>query len=690
MNRVQLSTEYFPNPVASKALSNANIYVGNPDTDPEVVANRKPVSALQEDGTIVSVAQPVKTGLGGIPVYNGSPITMLVDGQYSIKVTSSSGAQLYYVPVNYKTDESPVTTVSDITSLRATLSQTGDGEVVYLTGHTSINDGGQGPFYWDADSVLADDNGTVVQVTGVAVGRWIRQSSGYFNSAMFGMDRTGATDATQKFINLLAVTSLGVRNIELLDGTYKVNPRLLLAKVKDNTRLVFSKDAWLVASYGGSDISEVLGVIEVDNVTIINPQIIGDADVNPLLTEGAGHCISVRGSSNVKIIGGDVSKAFTDGLYLNNNSNVEVYGGDYHGNGRQGISLVSGDNIYIHDVKCRDSYRVAPKGGIDIEPNYADYRLKNIRISNLETSGNLGGGLIMTLHGIDNDVDVIIDGHTDKGSTCGTRFSCYPMVTHTPTFLPGSRVIYRSGRSIDSTIAGMQIIWEADGSPELTIDSPLVHNPNRSGGTNERQQNVGISIHNEISGYIGTKIGNINIIRPKVTMDGANTIQRGIYAGYNLGVSKLRIVDPIEISIGDNSNLSNSLGHELITATTVPGDVVTITDAFDALTLISGNNVIRNYSSSFYTNIISTYTSGGVTIDRALNFGKTASLVVAKSNSTNLMTVLLPPGITFINSAGSVVSTSATSSTENAVLKFEKVSATMYRVLAITGTWTIT
>ena len=186
MNRVQLSAEYFPNPVASKALSNANIYVGLPDTDPEVVANRKTISALQENGSIVAITQPVKTGLGGIPVYNGSPVTLLVDGRYSVKVTSSTGTQLYYVPANYQSDDSPVVKLSDIASLRTTQSEAGDGETIYLVCHTTNGDGGQGTFRWDATSTAADDNGVTIAVTGVAVGRRVRQLSGFVTPEMFG------------------------------------------------------------------------------------------------------------------------------------------------------------------------------------------------------------------------------------------------------------------------------------------------------------------------------------------------------------------------------------------------------------------------------------------------------------------------------------------------------------------------
>jgi hypothetical protein len=77
LNTVTLNPQYFPNPTASRALFNADIYVGTPDTDPAIVGNQKQLSVQQENGTVVQVSQPISTGAGGIPLYNSSPVTLL-------------------------------------------------------------------------------------------------------------------------------------------------------------------------------------------------------------------------------------------------------------------------------------------------------------------------------------------------------------------------------------------------------------------------------------------------------------------------------------------------------------------------------------------------------------------------------------------------------------------------------------
>lgn len=97
-NEVRLPYNYYPDPTRGRPVFNGSIYVGRADSDPQIVANRLQVTAIQEDGTAVPIAQPIKTGAGGVPMLNGSPIQLQVSGEYSIKVLDTYGAQVYYAP----------------------------------------------------------------------------------------------------------------------------------------------------------------------------------------------------------------------------------------------------------------------------------------------------------------------------------------------------------------------------------------------------------------------------------------------------------------------------------------------------------------------------------------------------------------------------------------------------------------
>ena len=100
LKKVDLGAEYFPSPIIGRPLASADIYVGEPGTDPKTVGNQKQISVLQEDGTVLPISQPISTGAGGVPVYSGEYVTILVEHPYSLRVDNSRGSQIYYVPTS--------------------------------------------------------------------------------------------------------------------------------------------------------------------------------------------------------------------------------------------------------------------------------------------------------------------------------------------------------------------------------------------------------------------------------------------------------------------------------------------------------------------------------------------------------------------------------------------------------------
>lgn len=104
-NLVRLGVEYFPDDDKGKPVGGGSIYVGSIDTDPEVVVNQKQVKALQEDGSYVNMTQPITLSAGGVPLYNGSPVSLYVTGNFSVKVLDMHGSQVYYVPSYFSYDD---------------------------------------------------------------------------------------------------------------------------------------------------------------------------------------------------------------------------------------------------------------------------------------------------------------------------------------------------------------------------------------------------------------------------------------------------------------------------------------------------------------------------------------------------------------------------------------------------------
>ena len=80
-----------------RPVANGSIFVGIADLDPEVPANQKSVTVRDGLGNeTVGVSQPIGTSAGGVPTFNGSPVSLLVEGSYSLKILDSAGDQVYF------------------------------------------------------------------------------------------------------------------------------------------------------------------------------------------------------------------------------------------------------------------------------------------------------------------------------------------------------------------------------------------------------------------------------------------------------------------------------------------------------------------------------------------------------------------------------------------------------------------
>lgn len=97
-NEVKLPYTYYPDPTRGRPVFDGKIYIGTPDTDPQIPGNQILVKAVQENGSSVPISQPIRTGAGGVPMLNGSPVQLTADGEYSIKVLDKYDAQVYYAP----------------------------------------------------------------------------------------------------------------------------------------------------------------------------------------------------------------------------------------------------------------------------------------------------------------------------------------------------------------------------------------------------------------------------------------------------------------------------------------------------------------------------------------------------------------------------------------------------------------
>lgn len=120
-----------------------------------------------------------------------------------------------------------------------------DGDVINVLGYFAAGDGGGGKFYWDADSTEDDNEGTIIQVTGVTTGRWKRPYSHRIDVRWFGAipaqtpgnitDNTAALQnaiaALQEISTTVGVTQTG--SAQILDfgsGIYGIDDTLSVTR----------------------------------------------------------------------------------------------------------------------------------------------------------------------------------------------------------------------------------------------------------------------------------------------------------------------------------------------------------------------------------------------------------------------------------------------------------------------------
>jgi len=174
-------------PDTGKPVSLGNVYFGIADLDPEIEANRITVEVVQESGVVVQIppaAQPLLM-TAGVIVYQGSAVNVLVDGVYSLKITDSLGAQVYYVP---RKNESAAAVSGGAGSIPT------NGSFEFETAVTGKPDS------W---AIAESSGGTIVTDTDSAHG---------LKSLRFtGTDGTGAGTATSSRFDVLAGDNLGIR-----------------------------------------------------------------------------------------------------------------------------------------------------------------------------------------------------------------------------------------------------------------------------------------------------------------------------------------------------------------------------------------------------------------------------------------------------------------------------------------------
>lgn len=336
-----------------------------------------------------------------------------------------------------------------------------------------------------------------------------------YDARDFGVHGDGVSDDTAPIQSVIDRAASNGGGKVLLRRPPKIYTAASLT-MRSGVALELEEGAVIRAPGGLGTHQMVLRIHDVEDVEVAGGVIDGNRDA-----QGTGeyrHGISIRGSTSVTLRGVTARACAGDGFYIGStrrqrySRNVLLEDCVADGNRRQGLSLISGRNVSILRARLTNTGGTAPQAGLDIEPNEPTEFLEEIRIVDLYTEANAGGGVLLALHQLGPDstpVDIEIRGHTSIADSSGMRTALMPrpavggILIHSPVYR-------RPGRH-----GFVARNWSADG-PRIELIRPMVIDPNEVGTSSQRYGSAIAAYKSGDDPARPAVIGNLYIREPEV------------------------------------------------------------------------------------------------------------------------------------------------------------------------------
>lgn len=493
---------------------------------------------IARGGTNATTAEQALTNLGGQAAH--ADLTTLSTGTYAQKRALI---------------EATAKPVDSIAALRLVTADF-DGDVRYIKGYTSVNDGGQGVFVWNSASEATENNGTVIAVTGIITGRWLRIYD-ILTPSMFG----GQGDGSDESSNVQAAINACSNSALRIDKNYNLGTSYLI--ISSPITIVFDG-----VGTGLQQDNANRGLLAIDDTQDV--QIYGNgATFTHVRTVTGSNTLYIRGSYNVKVDGVKFLNSPKDCVYLgasltdpNNriNKNIEFTSCDFGYSRRQGISVLTVNDMRVSNSVFHDIDGDAPMAGIDLEGNYNTQILTNVKITNCHFRDivNQAGVICATPDGViidgctfenclsavtidsvtagtDQKVVSAVDAGTDTFTSVSHGMSVGDIVffSSTGTYPTGitSKTIYRiKTATVDEFTLSTYYLSATTDITNATYTGILTCNLHRK----DKNANVIVSNNvfknislNAVYGNVGY---NVSVIGNKV--DGCNTTLAALHMGY--------------------------------------------------------------------------------------------------------------------------------------------------------------
>lgn len=228
--------------------------------------------------------------------------------------------------------------------------------------------------------------------------------------------------------------------------------------------------------------------------------------------------IAIRSCERVSIKGLKIKDTGGDGIYVGTArgtacEDITIELCDISRVSRNGISLVNSHRITVNNCYIHDLNRMAPKAGIDIEPDHAGYKASEITINNLRTErcGAAGISVSMTAPGLEGteDVSININNHIDDNS----RYALYNSGTQLDIkgYININNPIWRNNISCAYLNTGTN-----PNGVQTYIYNPVVENPHVTNISPEWGMWSAFLFYRQSGTTTLTSLGGVHIYRPTI------------------------------------------------------------------------------------------------------------------------------------------------------------------------------
>lgn len=384
------------------------------------------------------------------------------------------------------------------------------------------------------------------------------------------------------------------------------------------------------------------------------------------------HAFYLDGGQDIIIEGIKCLDMGSDGVYLGGNTRyVTVKNVTTDNCRRNGISITAARNVLIDRCRLLNSNGVNPQMGIDIEPNNNDDFCNDITVRDCFAYNNVNHGFNVSPSQCPgaNPYTLTVDFINCVDDASGFGFGVQEMFVDGDTISGHINFINCHSRNAEGSGFSVRN-YDALGVP-IIVDQCSVIDANRSGSAVVRT-NAPFSVYNESADTGAASIGNVHLYNPRIVYTGtAPNITDFHFHGLSTAVTNCSLIDPLEIG-----HPFPAEAYQLY----VDG-YITLSDIYETM-VHEGTETIQLYA------LGTNYTQSG---------SAPATFTLPSEASCPDLTFYTKTGfgLTIDPDAGSVIYPLGTSlgkyitTTNNgATVTLRRVSATQWRILNITGTWT--